>query len=226
MRIAQAYDGIEARTGSRWSLGNKGNQAMLAERRSRAEVLLRAAGMVPVAGRRVLEVGSGHGGELAWLLDLGAAPSDLVGVDLLPDRVASARRAHPEIEFHVGNAEHLEFGDGSFDLVLAVTIFSSILDRQMAANVASEIVRVLRPGGAILWYDVRYDSNSNPNVKAVPAARVRELFPSLTGDLRGVTLLPPVARRLGVLTPFVYAPLGAVPPLRSHLIGLLRQPER
>jgi len=225
-RIAQAYEGLEGRAGRRWSLGNPGNRAMLAERRGRAERLLRAAGMVPLADRRVLEVGSGHGSELAWLLDLGAEASGLIGVDLLPDRVASARRGHPEIRFEVGNAEHLDFPDASFDLELAITIFSSILDREMAANVGSEMVSVLRPGGAILWYDVRYDSNSNPNVKAVPARRVRELFPSLAGELGGVTLLPPLARRLGPLTPIAYAPLAAVPPLRSHLVGLLRKPGR
>jgi SAM-dependent methyltransferase len=225
-RIAQAYEGLEARAGWRWSLGNPGNQAMLAERRGRAERLLRAAGMVPLAGRRVLEVGSGHGGELAWLLELGAHASGLIGVELLPDRVASARRAYPAIRFDVGNAERLDFPEASFDLVLAVTVFSSILDREMAANVASEMVRVLHPGGAILWYDVRYDSNSNPNVKAVPEQRVRELFPSLAGELGGVTLLPPLARRLGPLTPIAYPPLAAVPPLRSHLLGLLRKPGR
>ena len=137
LRIARAYEGLEARAAGRWSLGNPGNQAMLSERRRRAEALLRAAGMVPLGGRHVLEVGSGHGGELAWLLELGAEPSRLVGVDLLPDRVASARRAHSEIRFEVGNAERLEFPNATFDLVLAITIFSSILDRQMAESVAS-----------------------------------------------------------------------------------------
>jgi ubiquinone/menaquinone biosynthesis C-methylase UbiE len=179
--------------------------------------------MVPLGARRVLEAGSGRGGELAWLLELGAQPSRLVGVDLLPERVEAARRQYPGIEFHAGNAEHLEFEAASFDLVLTFTIFSSILDPKMASNVAAEIVRVLRPRGALLWYDVRYDSNSNPNVKAVPAKRVRELFGDLDGRLETVTLLPPLARRLGPLIPLAYPVLSAAPPLRSHLIGMLRK---
>ena len=162
--------------------------------------------------------------ELAWLGELGAAHSQLVGVDLLPDRVAAAKREHPDIEFHVGNAEHLEFPDASFDMVMAFTVFSSIFDESMARNIAAEIVRVMRPGGALLWYDVRYDSVSNKNVHAVKATRLHSLFPTLHGELVKVTLLPPLARRLGPLTRLAYPVLTRVPPLRSHLLGLLRKP--
>lgn len=217
-RIARAYHDLEARAGSRWDIANRGNQAILAERRRWMRRLLGS-----LSGKRVLEVGSGTGGELAWLGSLGAAPGDLAGVDLLPDRVAAARAAHPGIRFDAGNAERLEFGDGSFDVVVALTVFSSILDDSMQRNVAREMARVLRPGGDVLWYDVRYDSNSNPNVKAVPESRVRELFPSLQVRLRSITLLPPLARRLGPFAP-LYPALTTVPPLRSHLIGLLSKP--
>src|SRR5438046_2773842 len=218
-RIAAAYENLEERAGRRWDPANQGNHAILAERRRRTTRVLQGAGLVPLTGRRVLEVGSGTGAELAWLRELGAEPSNLIGVDLLEDRVAAARKAFPDLDFRQGNAEHLEFGPGEFDLVLAITVFSSILDRGMARNVASEIVRVLRPDGALLWYDVRYDSLSNRNVRGVTAARVRDLFPSLQGELRTLTLLPPLARRLGPLTAGCYPLLPALPPLRSHLPG-------
>ena len=222
-RIARAYEQLEARGGSRWSLTNPGNRTILAERRREFRRLLREAGFTPLGERKVLEVGSGTGGELAWLTELGASPGCLTGVDLLPDRVATARREHPQLDFRQGNAEHLEFGDAAFDLVMAITIFSSILDRGMADNVASEIVRVMRPGGALLWYDVRYDSVSNASVKGVGHARIRNLFPALHGSLRSVTLLPPLARRLGPATGVLYPTLASLPPLRSHLVGLLRK---
>ena len=223
-RIARAYQEMEAKAGMRWILGNPGNRAILAERRAVFVEVLRGAGLMPLAGKRVLEVGSGTGGELAWLTEIGASPDALTGVDLLPDRVATARREHPDLDFRHANAERLDFQPASFDLVMAITVFSSILDAAMAANVASEIVRVLKPGGGLLWYDVRYDSASNRSVKAVTESRVRELFPSLTGTLRTITLLPPLARRLGGATGFAYPALAAVPPLRSHLVGLLRKP--
>jgi hypothetical protein len=87
------------------------------------------------------------------------------------------------------------------------------------------MVRVLRPGGALLWYDVRYDSASNQNVRAVTESRLHQLFPGLTGEVRSVTVAPPVARRLGRLTPLAYPILARVDPLRSHLIALLRKPQ-
>jgi ubiquinone/menaquinone biosynthesis C-methylase UbiE len=196
----------------------------LAERRRLTRRLLEQEGWLPLGDRRVLDVGSGGGAELAWFRELGASESRLAGIDLLPDRVEVARRAYPQLEFHLGNAEHLPFPDASVDLVLAYTVFSSILDPEMAANVAAEIRRVMRPGGGFLWYDFRYNSPANRNVRGVSATRVRSLFPGLKGELHGVTLLPPLARRLGLITPIAYPALASIPPLRSHLLGLLRKP--
>lgn len=220
-RIARAYRELAEHSG-RWDSRNPGNQAILAERRKRTLRVLEREGFLPLASRRVLEVGSGTGGELAWLHSAGVESSNLVGIDLLPDRVAAARSAYPDLDFRAGNAEHLPFEDSSFDLVVTITVFSSIFDSGMAANVAREIVRVLRPGGGLLWYDFRYDSPANRNVHGVSAARVRELFPTLRGELRGLTLLPPLARRLGPAS-FAYPVLVAIPPLRSHLLGVLRK---
>jgi ubiquinone/menaquinone biosynthesis C-methylase UbiE len=222
-RIKQAYSNRDERTNARWDLRNAGNQRILAERQSLTRWLLQHEGWLPLGDRRVLDVGSGGGTELAWFRELGASESSLVGIDLLPERVEVARRAYPKLEFLAGNAEHLPFPDGSFDLVVAYTIFSSILDREMAVNVASEIWRVMRPGAGLLWYDFRYDSPANRSVRGVGAGRVRELFPDLNGRLIGVTLLPPLARRLGPLTAIAYPALASIPPLRSHLLGLLRK---
>ncbi len=222
-RIAQAYRELEARAGSRYDLRNPGNQRLLTERQALARTILERGGFVPLGERWVLDVGCGTGSELAWMLNLGATASRLVGVDLLPDRVAAARSAYPELEFRAGNAEHLDFVDARFDLVMTFTVFSSILDESMAVNVAAEIVRVLRPGGGLLWYDFRYDSPANRSVRGVTERRVRHLFPKLEGRLHSVTVLPPVARRLGPLTPVAYPALAKVPPFRSHLMGLLRK---
>jgi ubiquinone/menaquinone biosynthesis C-methylase UbiE len=222
-RIARAYRDLEANARSRWDLRNRGNRLILAERRRLATTLLNQAGWIPLADRRVLEVGSGGGSELAWLLELGAPPSKLVGVDLLADRVAAARATYPQLEFYAANAEHLDFPDAAFDLVMAFTVFSSILDGSMARNVAAEIERVLKPGGGLLWYDFRYDSPANRHVRGVGSDRVHELFPGLKGDLHTLTVVPPLVRRLGPLTAALYPVLASAPPLRSHLMGLLRK---
>jgi ubiquinone/menaquinone biosynthesis C-methylase UbiE len=223
-RIAAAYRHLQATAGSRYDPRNPGNQQMLEERRRLTRKLIDRAGWIPLADRSVLDVGCGTGSELAWMLKLGASATRLVGVDLLSDRVTAARYAYPNLKFLEANAEHLDFPDSSQDLVMAFTVFSSILDRTMAANVAGEIYRVMRPGGALLWYDFRYDSPANRNVRGVGARRVRELFPRLEGRLHSVTVLPPLVRRLGAAATIAYPALAAVPPLRSHLLGLLRKP--
>ena len=222
-RITRAYRDRESKIGSRYNLRNRGNRLVLAERRALARKLLSDAGLVPLGDRGVLEVGCGSGSELAWLVELGAFPSRLVGIDLLPDRISAARYAYPEIEFHVGNAERLQFEDASFDLVTSFTVFSSILDRSMAANVAREMVRVLKPGGRLLWYDFRYDNPSNKDVRGVSEHRLHELFPEFEGKVHLLTVLPPLVRKLGFLTPVAYRVLSAAPPLRSHLMALLRK---
>jgi SAM-dependent methyltransferase len=222
-RIAQAYRGRDQRAVARWDLGNAGNRRILAERRRLTTRLLDRAGWLPLGDRRVLDVGSGTGAELAWFREVGAQDANLAGIDLLPERVEAARKSFPGLDFHAGNAERLPFPDSSFDVVVACTLFSSILDQDMARNVAREIERVMRPGGGLLWYDFRYDSPSNPNVRGVGGRMVRSLFPHLGGELIRLTLIPPLARRLGPLTPIAYPLLVALPPLRSHLLGLLRK---
>jgi hypothetical protein len=90
--------------------------------------------------------------------------------------------------------------------------------------VASEVRRVLRPGGALLWYDFRVGNPWNPHVRAMSRRSIRALFPGWRGSFRLVTLLPPLARRLGSLTPVFYPVLGTLPPLRTHWAGLLERP--
>jgi ubiquinone/menaquinone biosynthesis C-methylase UbiE len=220
-RIAGAYRGYAKDGTKRWSLANRGNRMALQERQRAVKALLGSMGLLPLGTRRVLDVGCGAGAEMARLAELGAEPSALTGIELLPERVASAHERFPELDVRVGNAEHIDCADASFDLVLAYTVFSSILDNVMARNVAAEIERALKPGGVLLWYDFRYDNPRNPNVRKVSESMVRSLFPAFRGELRPITLLPPVSRRLGVTAPMLYAAMAALPPLRSHLLGAL-----
>jgi ubiquinone/menaquinone biosynthesis C-methylase UbiE len=119
----------------------------------------------------------------------------------------------------------LKFPDTSFDLVLLFTVFSSILDGQMAHNVACEVTRILQPGGAVLWYDFRYNNPRNPNVRGMTRHHIKILFPGFQMHLRTITLFPLVARRLHCLTPVLYPMLATILPLRTHYLGLLVKPE-
>lgn len=210
-------------TVGRWGAGNPGNVAMDRERDAAMAARLRP--LQPLAGRRILDVGCGMGAYLGALIALGSLPARTVGIDLLPERLAVARRQQPGIPLLCGDAARLGLRDGTFDLVLAFTLFSSILDPAIRIAIAREIARVLRPGGFVLWYDLRFDSPANPNVRGLPLREVRELFPGFRPSLTTLTLLPPLARRLGPVTRLLYPLLAGVPFLRSHLFGLLQAPD-
>jgi hypothetical protein len=105
--------------------------------------------------------------------------------------------------------------------VSAFTVFSSIIDPTMARNVARSMSRVLDRNGAVIWYDLRYPNPWNHHLKAITKRRIRRLFPSCAMALESVTLLPPLARRLGRSTNQAYPLLASIPVLRSHHVGLL-----
>ncbi len=129
------------------------------------------------------------------------------------------------MDVRAGSAAALPWRDGSFDLVLQQTVFTSILDGQMRRTVAAEMTRVLRPGGAVLWYDFVYDNPDNPDVRGAPAREVRGLFPGFAADLVRITLAPPIARRIpAAALPLLYPLLAALPFLRTHRLGLLVKP--
>jgi hypothetical protein len=95
----------------------------------------------------------------------------------------------------------------------------------MASNVAREIDRVLAHGGAIVWYDFRYNNPWNPHVRGMRRQNIQSLFPGYTLHLKTLTLLPPLARRLGHLTSSLYPLLSSLPFLRTHYLGLLIKPK-
>jgi SAM-dependent methyltransferase len=209
---------------SKWSPANRGNQAIVQERDRILAQLLNNSGFGPLGQRHILDIGCGAGGVLANLQKWGAEPKKLVGVDLLAERIQMARERFPQIAFHQANAEALPFPDDTFDLALMFTAFSSILSEEMRLNVASEARRVLRRGGAIVWYDFRYDNPFNRNVRGMGRRFIKQLFPEFVLRLRSLTLAPPLARRLGVFTDRLYPILARVPFLRTHYLGLLIKP--
>lgn len=225
-RLAQVYREYREGNGfqAKWSSTNPGNRAMARERRGLLTRLLQAHDFFPLARRRILDVGCGGGSILESFKDLGASSANLYGVDLMPERIALAKESFPDIQFQVGNAENLVFQSAYFDLVLLYTVFSSILDIKMARNVAQEVSRVLKPGGAIVWYDFIYNNPRNPHVRGLKRPAICDLFQEFQIELHKITLFPPLARRLGPLTSVLYPALAAIPQLRTHYLGLLHKP--
>lgn len=188
--------------------------------------LLRLIERLGLARERVdlLEIGCGAGGNLRRLIEAGFSAERLVGNELLPDRIESARRELPAaVRLLPGDAASLPIGDAEFDVVFASTVFSSILEPSLQHEVAAAMWRVLRPGGAILWYDFAVDNPRNRDVRGVPNRRIRELFPGGIATIERITLAPPIARLAlripGTAGTFAYRLLAMAPPLRTHRIA-------
>src|SRR5207245_2608668 len=82
--------------------------------------------------KRVLDIGCGTGFWLRQLIQWGARPTNLFGVDLLEERIQKAKDLCPRgITLQCEDASNLRFEDGTFDLVLQFTVFTSILDTEM-----------------------------------------------------------------------------------------------
>jgi SAM-dependent methyltransferase len=103
--------------------------------------LLDAAAVGP--GARVLDVATGPGYVAAEAAARGAF---VVGVDVAESMLALARRLHPELEFHSGDAESLWCRDGMFDAVVANFL---LLHLGRPERAAAEFARVLTPGGRV-----------------------------------------------------------------------------
>ncbi len=160
--------------------------------------LLKKHDLTELSAQRILEVGCGSGGQLRRFLEYGASPANLFGLDLLPDRIATARQLSPAINWQAGGADHLPYQDHYFDLVTVFVMFSSILEPALQRGIALEMRRVLKPGGRIVWYDFAFSNPRNPAVLGVPQPVVIKLFQAagVRFDLRRITLAPPLARRV------------------------------
>lgn len=174
---------------------------------------------------RLVEVGCGNGSNLLEMLRLGLRPEHLTGIELLPDLVASARARLPaSVTLLQGDASTAALADGSSDLVLASTVFSSILDDALRRRLADAMWRWLRPGGALVWYDFTFDNPRNPDVRGVKPAQLRQLFPAGRYAAERVTLAPPLARAVGTWHPAWHGLLNALPLLRTHLLAWIEKP--
>jgi len=103
--------------------------------RLRFEVL---AGIAPLAGRRILDVGCGLGDLLAWLRER-KIDVDYAGIDVTPSLVAAARRRFPGERFECRSAVSGRLPRADF--VLASGIFAH--RRAAPASFLKETVRAL-----------------------------------------------------------------------------------
>lgn len=157
---------------------------------------------------RVLDVGCGAGGTLLTFLRLGFSPGHLYGIDFQESRISQARERCLGMNFQCGDAMNLEFEKETFDIVFESTMFIHSVDEVLASRIATEMLRVTKPGGHVVLCDWRYSKPGSAAHKAVTQKRIAGLFgmggkTARRGVFRG-PLVPPVGRLLSRRWPAVY----------------------
>jgi SAM-dependent methyltransferase len=140
---APSIDQIKSNMRSTWMAGDFGVVAKTVE--AGAEDFI--ASLDIPAGARVLDIACGTGNTAIPLARRGCI---VTGVDIATNLIEQARaRAaadHLAITFDEGDAEALPYGDATFD---AVTTMFGAMFAPRPELVASEMARVLRPGGLL-----------------------------------------------------------------------------
>jgi SAM-dependent methyltransferase len=136
---------------------------------------------------RALDAGTGAG---ALALALAPHVAEVVGVDVVPELLAEARRlaeGKPNVTFVEGDITQLEFGLGAFDLAATMRTLHHVPRPEL---VVAELVRVTRLGGRILVIDQiapvdpllaieldRFERTRDPaHTRLLPDADMRSLF--------------------------------------------------
>ncbi|KAF0283046.1 methyltransferase domain-containing protein [Spiribacter roseus] len=121
------------------------------------------------ADTRVIDLGSGYGGALRYLARHYGCSG--VGLNLSARENARARRQNAEqglaerIEIVRGNFEDVPYADDSFDVVRSQEAFLHSGDRR---RVMEEAVRILRPGGILIFTDpMQADDRSNEGLQPI-----------------------------------------------------------
>lgn len=195
----------------------------LQERQEYLVRFFRSIGLASLGGLSILDIGCGSGGMLRRFIDFGAQPENCFGIDLFQKSLSHGRHLSPNVSFVEGNAAQLPFPSARFDLVSQFTVLTSVLDPAIRKRIAVEIVRTMRPGAYLIWYDFLYSNPSNPNVRGIGRGEIKDLFPGCHLSFHKATLAPPIGRRIASASPVLYRFLRSIPLLRTHYFCFIRK---
>ncbi|OBH06794.1 SAM-dependent methyltransferase [Mycobacterium sp. E1747] len=139
------------------------------------QALIAQAGLADC--HRVLEIGCGTG-NLIVRVKRGYPHLEAVGCDPDPRALDRARRKANDVRFKQAYAERLPYADGEFDRVLSSMMLHHVEGGAKTAA-ATEIFRVLRPGGSLHLVDIGGDPTADHGV----LARLIRSNPHAAGNL-------------------------------------------
>ncbi len=138
-------------------------------------------------GEVVVDLGSGGGFDVFIAAEKVGKRGRSIGVDMTPDMISKARKnavkfrertGLDNVEFRLGEIEHLPLPDASADVVISNCVINLSPEKQQVWN---EIARILKPGGRVAVSDLAL-------LKPLPAS-VMKSVEALVGCVAGAVLV-------------------------------------
>jgi len=128
-------------------------------------------------GKTLLNVGCGSGISAAYVAEKYGCR--VVGVDLLPGMIESAKRwaeakgVAEQTEFRLGDAQELPFDDDQFDALICESVNAFVPDKEKAMH---EYMRVVKPGGYIGFTEAIWVKTPSDTVAEIVAEATGQQF--------------------------------------------------
>ncbi len=139
------------------------------------------------SGGRVLDVATGSGSFINFLMEGLKSYDEIIGIDQNErDQAAFIQAFHdqPKIRYFRMDAANLEFPDGSFD---TVSISNSLHHMSDLPAVLAEILRVLRPGGTMIVSEMYQDVEGQAQLSHVELHHWRAAIDRASGTYHADT---------------------------------------